>query len=160
MKIDLLNLIYNHNSKQKMIKQITAKETYSVRHPVLRESKPIKSCEFDGDLLKSTIHLGLFSNNKLIGVTSLLISKNPIFNEEKQCQLRGMGILKEFQRKGYGNLILEHAERILKKKSITVLWCNAREIATKFYSKNGFQITGKPFNIPTAGRHYVMYKKL
>lgn len=77
-----------------IIKLINTNDTYSVRHPVLRQGKPIETCAFDGDLLESTCHVGLFVNDKLVGVTSLLISNNPLFNDEKQYQLRGMGILK------------------------------------------------------------------
>ncbi|MEP5339921.1 MAG: GNAT family N-acetyltransferase [Algibacter sp.] len=162
MKIELFKFGLKSYLKQRMIKikNITVKETYAVRHPVLRQGKPIESCAFDGDLLESTYHIGLFINDKLIGVTSLLISENPIFNEEKQYQLRGMGILDEFQGKGYGNLIIDYVKTLLKKKNIVFLWCNAREVAASFYTKNGFQITGNPFNIETIGKHYIMYKRL
>lgn len=71
-----------------------------------------------------------------------------------------MGVLDEFQKNGYGNLIIEYAEALLKKKNINILWCNAREIAVNFYNKNGFQITGSPFNIETVGKHYTMFKRL
>ncbi|GAL68931.1 hypothetical protein JCM19301_2950 [Jejuia pallidilutea] len=42
------------------IMQICAKETYPVRHPVLRTGKPIETCAFNGDDLPSTMHIGLF----------------------------------------------------------------------------------------------------
>jgi ribosomal protein S18 acetylase RimI-like enzyme len=142
------------------IQQISAKETLPVRHPVLREGKPIESCIFTGDDLKNTMHLGLFSNEKLIGVASLLKSKHDFILENSQYQLRGMAILKEFQKKGLGQLLLEHAESELKKLQIKILWCNARETASNFYKKCGFHVIGQPFNIASVGMHYVMYKKL
>lgn len=42
------------------IKKITSYETMIVRHPVLRQGKPIETCHFEGDDLSSTYHLGLF----------------------------------------------------------------------------------------------------
>ena len=62
------------------LKEITALDTYSVRHPVLREGKPLESCHFEGDNLQSTIHLGLYINCALIGVVSLFKNKNEAEN--------------------------------------------------------------------------------
>lgn len=141
------------------IKRITALETYLVRHPILRNKKPIESCDFDGDHLETTIHLGLYYKKQLIGVCSLLKNNHVLYFDTNQYQLRGMAILTEFQGKGLGLYILKHVESILINNS-TLIWCNAREIAINFYKKSGYTITGKPFEIKTAGIHYMMYKKL
>ena len=39
-----------------IIKNISANETFLVRHPVLRAGKPIENCKFDGDELETTQH--------------------------------------------------------------------------------------------------------
>ena len=142
------------------IKQIKAEETYAIRHPVLREGKPIDSCKFNGDDLLTTFHLGLFTDEKLVGVGSFLQNKNNLLVDDNQFQLRGMAILKPFQRKKFGQILLEYAESELKKQQITLLWCHARETATNFYKKCGYQIIGNPFNIESAGIQYIMYKNL
>ena len=54
-----------------IIKKIAASETYSVRLPLIRKGKPIESCRFDGDDLKSTQHFGLYLSQKLVGIISL-----------------------------------------------------------------------------------------
>lgn len=143
-----------------IIKQISASETHSVRHPVLRAGKSIESCIFEGDTLKSTIHLGLFMDNNLVGISSFLKNSNPGIPETSQYQLRGMAVLKSFQGKGLGQIILKHGESLLKEKNAKVLWCNAREVAINFYKKNGYQIIGKSFNLKGIGLHYKMYKTL
>ncbi len=140
------------------IKQIDAKETHLVRHPVLRTGKPIETCIFEGDDFKTTIHLGLYKYNNLIGVTTFMKSENNIFSEPSQYQLRGMAILSNFQRKGLGAVLISEGENILKKRDVKLLWCNAREIAVNFYERNGFIITGQPFEIAEIGTHYIMYK--
>ena len=58
------------------IKLITAKDTYSVRHPVLRKGRPIEDCAFENDDLESTFHFGLFYNDTLVGVATFLKSNN------------------------------------------------------------------------------------
>ncbi|WP_248723750.1 GNAT family N-acetyltransferase [Seonamhaeicola sp. ML3] len=142
------------------IKFITAKETHTVRHPVLRPGKPISSCIFYGDELDNNFHLGLYKNTKLVGVASFFNNKHPSLKFNRQYQLRGMAILEPYQGKGLGNRLINHAEDILKAKHIEAIWCNARKIAVNFYSRNNFQIKGDPFEIEDIGTHYVMFKKI
>mgnify|MGYP003634857626 FL=1 len=156
----MTNQLYYKKEKDYSIKIIDSKETHQVRHPVLRAEKPVESCVFDGDDLNTTIHIGIFVKDKLIGVCSFFKNNHDLISEASQYQLRGMAILKAFQSFGFGKTILNYGELHLKNEGINTVWCNAREIAVSFYKKNGYQITGKPFNIETIGKHYIMYKKL
>ena len=139
---------------------IDHKETHLVRHPVLRQGRPLEDCIFDGDELATTLHFGLFINQNLVAVASFMENPHSLINEKKQYQLRGMAVLKEYQGIGLGHNILKHAETILRTKDATVIWCNAREIAVHFYKKNQFEIIGKPFLIPNIGLHFIMKKTL
>ncbi|MEN3322987.1 GNAT family N-acetyltransferase [Mariniflexile soesokkakense] len=142
------------------IKHITATETYIVRHPVLRTGKPIETCTFDGDDLNTTFHLGIYIEDKLVGVCSFFKSKHQLLTEEFQYQLRGMAVLDEYQGFGLGKFILTHGENLLKQKNTQVIWCNARENAVEFYKKTSYKIIGNPFNIEDIGLHYIMHKTL
>lgn len=142
------------------IKLINAKATYPIRHSVLRKGKPIETCVFKGDMLPTTLHIGLFFNNKLSGVATLLTSQNDLFTNKKQYQLRGMAIIDKCQGKGLGNLIIDFIVVLLKDKNCNILWCNAREAAKTFYVKNGFSIIGEPFNIEGIGKHFIMHRSL
>ncbi|MEO8933103.1 MAG: GNAT family N-acetyltransferase [Xanthomarina sp.] len=142
------------------IKQILAEESYPIRQAVLRQGRPINECIFDGDLNENTFHLGLFTNSELIGVASFIKNKSHLFSEENQFQLRGMAVLKAFQNKGLGKLLLDEGENILLQKKADILWFHARETAVSFYKKRGFIIEGDSFIIPNVGKHYFMYKKL
>ncbi|WMI64326.1 GNAT family N-acetyltransferase [Aestuariibaculum sp. YM273] len=142
------------------IRIIDASETIPVRHPVLRPGKPIESCNFDGDDLETTFHLGIYLNNQIVGVVSYFKNCNDLLTESSQYQLRGMAVLEDFQGKGLGNLLVQQGDLLLKERHIKTLWCNAREVATTFYQKNDFTIIGDPFNIKDIGLHYVMYKTL
>lgn len=144
----------------KEIKKISTIDTFSVRHPVLRHSKPIESCQFEGDNLKSTVHFGLFVDENLIGIVSVFRKNNSIFNFENQFQIRGMAILKEHQKKGYGKMLLEHAETYIKNESGQLIWFNARENAVAFYEKLNYIKVGNPFNIADIGFHYIMKKEI
>lgn len=152
--------IKNISTSNYKIKIICSKETYSVRHPILRTEKPIESCVFEGDDLETTIHFGVFSKENLVGICSFYKNSHPNILETPQYQLRGMAVLIPFQCKGLGKKILRHAEEFLKEKNAKIIWCNARENAVNFYKKNAYQIIGEPFNIKDIGLHNVMYKVL
>ena len=158
MKITKINK--HINSSDYKIKQITAEEAFTVRHPVLRAGKPIETCAFDGDNLDTTFHFGIFDNETLIGICTFLKNTTSYASEKAQYQLRGMAVLKPYQNKGLGSIILKHGENVLKAKNINLVWCNAREVAANFYKKKGYKTIGKPFNIKDIGLHYVMIKKL
>jgi len=140
------------------IKKISAEETYPIRQEVLRKNIPLPY-KFNGDFDESTFHIGAFSNNKLIAVSSYMKAENKNF-KGKQYQLRGMATLVESQGTGAGKLMLQEAFSILAEMNIDVLWCNARLIAVDFYKKQGLKTFGKLFEIPLVGAHYVMFKKL
>ena len=141
------------------IKPITASETHAIRHTVLRPGRPIEECIFDGDEDKKTIHLGAFINQDLIGIASFVVDHKDYFTG-KQYRLRGMAVLPEYRKKGYGKKLVSHGEKLLHEQGINTLWFNAREVALHFYNGLGFMVKGKPFEIETVGTHYVMYKVL
>jgi len=141
------------------VKQITAVETYAVRHPVLRAGRPIETCAMPGDDAQDTFHLGLFDAEKLIGVVTFMNATKTQFTG-KQYQLRGMAVLDGYQGKGLGNLLVAAGEARLKAAGYKLLWCNARIKALNFYTRKGFKIEGKPFEIDPIGTHYLLYKHL
>lgn len=153
-------LRFKQNNPLVFIKEIDALATYDVRHPVLRKDRPVADCAFDGDNLATTFHLGIYYKNGLVGVATFLASPNNSFSENNQYQLRGMAILDEFQKKGYGEQLLKKGEAILHTKNVSRLWFNAREIAVSFYQRLDYHTSGSVFDIPNIGNHYVMTKIL
>lgn len=142
------------------IKQITSRETFPVRHPVLRPGKPVEACIFDGDDDADTVHFGIYENNELAGVCSVFNAIHPGLDELRQLQLRGMAVLPNHQKKGFGERLIAAAEDYALGRGAEILWFNAREIAVKFYERNGYKIENGPFPIGTIGPHYLMFKYL
>jgi len=143
-----------------LIKRITALETYPVRHPVLRTNRPIETCRFEGDELETTKHYGLFIQEKLVGVTTLMQSSNDFFENKHQFQMRGMAILSHHQGQGLGAQLIREVEKNIEDYETAVLWFHARMTAVPFYEKMGFEIKGNSFEIQEIGTHFVMYKNL
>ena len=147
------------NTKSIKIKQISFGETYPIRQIVLRPNRPLETCFFDGDELKTTFHFGSFVNDNLVGIISLFKNDNPLFQKESQYQIRGMAVLEEYREYGFGKMLIAHSEKFLAEKDINFVWFNARETAVNFYKKQGCKIIGDAFDIPDAGIHYVMWKE-
>lgn len=142
------------------LKKITTIATYPVRHAVLRKGKPIETCSFDNDDDPTTKHFGLFDNEELKGVVSVFEKKNPIFNEIKQFQIRGMAVLENAQGYGLGKILMLEAEKYCNAEKGEIIWFNARENAVGFYENMDYRINGTSFDISGIGIHYVMFKEL
>ena len=141
------------------IRIITAAETYPLRHKILRQNEPIEKCVYPYDTADSTVHFGLFENNVLFGIISVFETKKDIFTDKKQFQIRGMAVLENHQKKGYGAALVKHAMEYLQKEQEFLIWFNARIIALGFYDKLGFEKIGTVFEIVPIGMHYIMYKR-
>ena len=142
------------------IKEIHYQDTFIVRHPVLRQGKPIESCFFDGDDLPTTKHFGAFIDEKITGAVSVYQNKNVNFNDGNQYQIRGMAVLDDFQKKGLGELLVLCSEEYVSKQKGNLIWFNARESAVGFYEKLNYQKMGEPFPVGDIGWHYIMFKKM
>lgn len=149
-----------HRNIMAKINEIAFQDTFPVRHPVLREGKPIESCFFDGDDLTTTNHFGLLIDRKIIGVVSIYQNKNANFNGVNSYQVRGMAVLKSFQKKGFGELLMLHCEKHISEQNGDLIWFNAREVAVGFYEKLNYKKAGNSFIINDVGLHYCMFKKI
>lgn len=143
-----------------LVKQITAEQTYPVRHAVLRQGKPLDSCRFEGDSLDTAAHFGIFGNDALAGVVSVFKTSNKMFSHKGQFQVRGMAVLPAYRGAGLGERLLKHTEDYVATQHGELIWLNARESAAVFYEKNCYKRTGMPFDIPGIGFHYLMQKSL
>jgi predicted GNAT family N-acyltransferase len=140
-----------------IVKQIDAKDTYSIRNQVLRQGLPVKSCYFEDDKEDSTFHLGAYINEKLCSIASFYLKNNKDLDFEFQFQLRGMATVKTHRANGLSSALLKTAFPLIKQNHVKILWCNARTEAVGFYKKVGFKIHGNEFNIEGVGLHYLMF---
>lgn len=152
--------LYAKDSPYIEVQTVTATETYPVRHAVLRQGKPLSACALEGDDLPSALHLGAFFKGRIIGVVTFLENTHDLFPYARQVQLRGMGVLPEFQKKGIGELLVSTGEQQLVKRGIPFIWMNARVVALSFYRKLGYIVFGAPFTISDIGLHYKMTKPI
>jgi len=145
---------------QPIIKEILAKETHRVRHPILRQGRPIEDCIFTGDQEATTVHLGAYLDDNLVGVLSAYKKNHPAFNNLKSYQIRGVAVLTDFHRKGIGNELMDDIEKRMMEREIDLIWLNARIAALDFYTSLAYHQKGEAFEIDDIGTHYCFYKLL
>jgi GNAT superfamily N-acetyltransferase len=61
---------------------------------------------------------------------------------------------------GLGMQLMQEAERFVRQTDVRLLWCNARVPAIGFYLRAGWEVVSPEFDIPTAGPHVRMLRKL
>ena len=136
------------------IKEILAKQTYELRHPLLRKGQPYDSCQLENDNHPQSIHLGAYSSSQLIGILSAMPNCCPDYNDQIAFQLRAMAVHPEFQRRKIASQLIQNIVRRLKEDSkVENIWLNARVNANALYLNNGFQAIGSPFEIKPIGVH-------
>lgn len=136
--------------------QIGARQTYRLRHEILRPGRSLDECHFPGDFAQDTFHLGALVGGSVIGIASFYREASARFQEGCQYRLRAMAVRE--RRCGYGRELVLRGEGILRARRASLLWCNARLSAVGFYSKLGFASFGGRFDIPTIGSHLLMAK--
>ena len=141
------------------IRRITAEETLHLRHKILRPHQTLKDCQYVGDHLSSTLHLGAYRANELVGIATLLNQ-----NAEENVQfgvwrLRGMAVLENCRNKGVGGALLRALIAHFREQGGSRFWCNARTSAVNFYSKFEMSPEGEEFDISPIGPHFVFSLK-
>ena len=140
------------------IRRVPVDEIVDVRHEVLRHGLPRESAIFEGDSDSDARHYGAFEQGRLIGCATL--HKNR-WEGEPAWQLRGMAVAQSHRGTGVGRQLLDFIEADLRSHNgALLLWANARVPAVPFYEKLGWRVVSEVFEIPTAGPHRKIRKRL
>ena len=139
------------------IRRVSANDVIDLRHAVLRAGLPRQTAIFPGDDGPGARHYGAYENNHLIGCVTLHPSK---WQDAPAWQLRGMAVAPDLRTQGVGRAMLEFLENDIAPSGVPQLWCNARVPAAQFYQKHGWSIVSEPFEIPTAGPHVRMTRRI
>lgn len=133
-----------------LIKQISAGETWPLRHHVMYPNEPFEFVKLPDDFEGN--HFGLFENDRLVTVVSLFLKNN-------ELQFRKLATETSRQGKGYGSMMLQWVFDYAAKISATKIWCNARVNKAEFYKKFGFVETNDTY-METGIKFVVMQKVL
>lgn len=141
------------------IRAISAAETRPLRHQLLRPHHPPEKLVYPGDDDPESLHVGAFLEHRLVGIASISRQPFPFRAEPGSWQLRGMAIIPDLRRQGYGAALIRACLDHAAARGGAMLWCNGRSTAAPFYQALGFQIEGEEFMAET-GPHYVLWRYL
>jgi GNAT superfamily N-acetyltransferase len=140
------------------IRRATLDEIIDLRHAVLRAGLPRETAVFPGDDAETSLHIAAVRDGEVVGCASFHLNR---WQDRPAYQLRGMATADSVRRQGLGRQMLAFAEAELRSLPTTrQLWCNARTPAVPFYEAMGWQVESEIFQIPSAGPHVRMSKRL
>ncbi|MFN5334548.1 MAG: GNAT family N-acetyltransferase [Bacteroidota bacterium] len=102
---------------------------------------------------KDDILLGAFEEEQLLACCAL----TPVDNAT--IQLRQMAVQNNLQGRGVGAILLRFAENIARDRGYSYMSMHARDTATGFYEKHGYETEGDLFYEVTIP-HFKMVKKI
>ena len=141
-----------------LIRRARPAEVIDLRHLVLRAGLPRETAIFPGDDSPGARHYGAFRGEELLCCATLHPGE---WEGRPAYQLRGMATAAHARGRGIGRRVLEWIERdLLAGDDAVQLWCNARVPAVEFYRTMGWQVASDVFDIPTAGPHVKMTRRL
>ncbi|MCR9252016.1 MAG: GNAT family N-acetyltransferase [bacterium] len=118
------------------ISEITAEETWPIRHKVMWPDMPFDFVKVEND--HEGLHLGLFLDDKLSSIIS-------VFKIGSSWQFRKFATLEEEQGKGLGSQLLKYVIDQAKLNDAELLWCNARKDKIGLYQKFKMMETDKTY---------------
>ncbi len=142
------------------IQPIPAEATRPLRQRILRPHQHADALVYPGDDAPTTLHLGVFEEDQLVGVLTVSEESPSETGEAHAWRMRGVAVEKNMQGAGYGGALLEAAIEYVKAQGGKFLWCNARSNVRGYYERYNFQVRGDEFSLPDIGPHYFMFLNL
>lgn len=140
------------------IRRAQAHEIVDLRHKVLRQGLDRAEAIFPGDDRPDSWHVLAEVAGDIVGCATVHASS---WQGEPALQLRGMAVAESVRSQGIGHQLLRHLEELVRANSpVRLWWCNARTPARRFYERQGWLVMSEVFDIPTAGPHVRMIKRL
>lgn len=150
-----------------LLRQLPVEQIVDLRHRVLRAGLPREAAMFEKDHAAGTLHFGAIAHTDGKAAAGETVVSCATFHPDQwesapAWRLRGMATESAYRGRGVGRALLGFAETVLVRASpaATVLWCNARVPAVRFYESLGWTVMSPEFDVPTAGPHHVMVKRL
>ena len=141
-----------------IVRRATPDEIVELRWRILRQGLPRSEAIFPGDELPTSFHFAAAAGGQILCCATMHLNQ---WESDPAYQLRGMATEDGSRGLGLGRLVLAAMESAVAAETpVRQLWCNARTPALEFYRKQGWLVRSEVFEIPTAGPHVKMSKRL
>jgi GNAT superfamily N-acetyltransferase len=120
------------------VESVDAPLLHDLRRRVLRGNHPESAVDFVDDDAPTARHFAGLLDDRIVASASFFPSVAPIRPELVSYQLRFMAVDFDVQGRGFGSVVLEAAEGVLRDLGADQLWANARDVALGFYVATGW----------------------
>jgi GNAT superfamily N-acetyltransferase len=137
---------------------VAARDTWPLRRRVLRPHQHGDAVVLGGDEHPRAAHVGARdASGALVGIATVSPQPPPWApGRDGAWRLRGMATEEGRRGEGIGAAVLREALRHVRAAGGTLVWCNARTGALRFYERAGFVAAGERYVDPDLGPHLPM----
>lgn len=139
---------------------VPPQKIYPLRQSILRPDRSYEFSIYPADSIPTTLHLGAFLENELVGIASVYLESAPDNPKPNSWRLRDMGVVKGSRHRGCGRALLKSAIEYINSQRGSFFWCYARSTAIGFYQAHGFHLRDQAFELPGFGQRYFMWRDL
>jgi GNAT superfamily N-acetyltransferase len=141
-----------------IVTAVEPEKIYPLRQMILHPDQPPEFSIYPSDLLPTTLHLGAFCGEELIGIASVNRERAKEKSMPGSWRLRDLGVIEKFRGSGYGSALLYRCLEYVYQQKGMQLWCYARSSALPFYLKNKFQPVGDYIDLPGFGPRMFLWR--
>lgn len=122
------------------VEPVAASDLHALRRDVLRGGRRDVSVSEDRDNDESTLNLAGYLGDRIVACASFYRSSTRDGASLSTYQLRFMAVDPHYQRRGYGERVIDEGVRRLTREGAQLFWANARDSALGFYARTGWSV--------------------
>lgn len=141
---------------------IAEQDTWPLRRRALRPHQAGDAVVLGGDDDPRALHIGARDpSGELVGIATVSPQAPPWDQDRVDAwRLRGMATAEERRGAGIGAAVLREALQRVRAAGGSLVWCNARTGALRFYTREGFVQAAERYVDPELGPHVPMQRDL
>jgi predicted N-acetyltransferase YhbS len=128
-----------------------------VRWRVLRSPRPRETAQYAEDEWPDTFHLAAIAGGDVVGCATFFPED---LDDEPAWRFRGMAVDEHHRDQGVGGQLLQRGVAEVKDRGGSLVWCNGRTAASRFYERHSFERRGEEFVIVPSGPHFIFARHL
>ncbi|MFJ3880228.1 GNAT family N-acetyltransferase [Streptomyces sp. NPDC090077] len=148
------------------VHRVPAARVHPVREEVLGPGHPEEALAHPGDGLPATRHLAALRQGRAVGCASLYAEDPPDgcavpgARPGRARRLGGLATHGEVRGTGAGGALLRTALTLSALDGADTVWCRVDDPAAGFYREHGFEVLGRPLDLPGTGVRHLMHRSI
>jgi GNAT superfamily N-acetyltransferase len=130
------------------------------RHEIIRPMQRPEDIVYFGDRVRSSLHVGAFLEDNLVGVVSVVREPCPSIADQNTWRARALGVRPEMRRTGLGRRLMQVTFGYAASQHASIVWGHARTKIIQLHLSVGMEKWGEEFHDPLTGPHYLVIRHI